>query len=59
MKEGKITDIDTVGNSGFILCIRPSKKGDWETCFGVSTFGFIDWSNERYDKKNEVLLYNR
>ena len=38
---------------------KPFEKGDWETCFGVSTFGFIDWSNERYDKKNEVLLYNR
>lgn len=37
---------------------KPFEKGDWETCFGVSTFGFIDWCNERYSKKMRFYSIN-
>lgn len=37
---------------------KPFKKGDWEMCFSVGTFGFIDWCNERYDRKMRFYSIN-
>lgn len=37
---------------------KPFKKRDWEMCFSVSCFGFIDWCNERYSKKMRFYSIN-
>ena len=37
---------------------KPFEKGDWETCFSVGRFAFMDWHNERYDKKMRFYSVN-